>query len=373
MENTKTQEIKHPARHRALTVLGVILCVVLIPIVLINCTLIVKQFLNKDEVPSVGGVFPMIVLTDSMAGTFDGGSLLFCKTVDTNTIKEGDIICFFDPAGNGTTTTTHRVQEIKIAEDGTRSFVTKGDANGVADKQSVAANKVVGEYWFHIAGLGSVAMFMQTTPGLIIFVIVPILLLVLYDIARRRRYDIRKDSETDALVEELQALRAQKAAQAAGVADAVTGAAGATPAPAGITSVVAGAAPAQTMNSTAEPVQQVQKTQPAQVPQQTVQPARATAQVIGEDLPSVSTQPKMQPAVATAQTTQIAQPVVQATPQQQPVRQATATTVQQQVQPAQQAQTQQVAEKPAPQQKKRAGKHSRQPLKQYGSQGNPWV
>ena len=355
MENTKTQEIKHPARHRALTVLGIILCVVLIPIVLINCTLIVKQFLNKDEVPSVGGVFPMIVLTDSMAGTFDGGSLLFCKTVDTNTIKEGDIICFFDPAGNGTTTTTHRVQEIKIAEDGTRSFVTKGDANGVADKQPVAANKVVGEYWFHIAGLGSVAMFMQTTPGLIIFVIVPILFLVLYDIARRRRYDIRKDSETDALVEELQALRAQKAAQAAGVAGAVAGPAGATPAPAGITSAVAGAAPAQTMSSTSAPVQQVQKTQPAQVPQQTVQPARATAQVIGEDLPSVSTQPKMQPAVAAAQTTQTAQPV------------------QQQAQPAQQAQTQQVAEKPAPQQKKRAGKHSRQPLKQYGSQGNPWV
>ena len=52
--------------HRVLTIVGTVLCIILIPILLINITLIAKSFINKDEVPSVGGMLPLIVLTDSM-------------------------------------------------------------------------------------------------------------------------------------------------------------------------------------------------------------------------------------------------------------------------------------------------------------------
>ena len=353
MENTKTQEIKHPARHRVFTVIGVILCVILIPIVIINCTLIAKQFLNKDEVPSVGGVFPMIVLTDSMAGTFDGGSLLFCKTVDTNTIKEGDIICYFDPAGNGTTTTTHRVQEIKIAEDGTRSFITKGDANNAEDKQPVEASKVVGIYWFHIAGLGSVAMFMQTTPGLIIFVIVPILILVAYDVVRRRLYERNKDTETEALEEELRALRAQKAAQT-GAEEPAAAAAGVTPAAA------AGAAPAQ------------QTAQPA--------PALTTARVVGENLPDINIEANSQPApVATRQRSVQQQAPAQqkrtAAHTQQPAQQTQQTqqTQQHAAQKTQQHAAQQTRQAEPSQKERSAGRHAKRALDKSVPQGNPWA
>ncbi len=203
----------HKVRHGIFTAIGVLLCVVLIPVVIINCTLIAKQLTNQDEVPSFGGVFPMIVLTDSMSGTFDAGSLIICNTIDAKDVKVGDIICYFDPAGSGSTTTTHRVQEIKTADDGSISFITKGDANNTADKTPVPASNLVGIYRFHIDGLGSFAMFMQTTQGLIIFAVLPVLALVAYDIIIRRIYDKQKDSATDALVAELETLRAQKNAQ----------------------------------------------------------------------------------------------------------------------------------------------------------------
>ena len=215
IDNTQLNEVAHPVRHKVFTVVGIVMCVILIPIIIINCTLIAKQFLNKDEVPSVGGVFPMIVLTDSMAGTFDGGSLIVCSSVNAEDVQVGDIICYFDPAGNGTTTTTHRVQEIQRDSSGNISFITKGDANNAADTTPVPEDKLVGKYLFHIAGLGSLAMFMQTTPGLIIFAVLPILILVAYDVVRRRLYDRKKDTETDALRTELEELRAQKAAQVA--------------------------------------------------------------------------------------------------------------------------------------------------------------
>ena len=49
---------------KVLTAIGISLCVILIPILIVNCTLIVKSFLNKDEVPDFGGYLPLIVLTD---------------------------------------------------------------------------------------------------------------------------------------------------------------------------------------------------------------------------------------------------------------------------------------------------------------------
>lgn len=205
----------HTVRHKVFTVIGIVLCVILVPIILINCTLIVKQFIDKDKVPSVGGIFPMIVLTDSMKGTFDAGSLIFCKTIDPEEVQIGDIICFYDPMGNGTTTTTHRVTEIETDEAGNVSFITKGDANNAEDTVPVSASKLIGVYIFHVAGLGSFALFMQTTPGLIIFVALPVLLLVGYDIIRRRLYEKQMDSDTDALMAELNALRAEKAAREA--------------------------------------------------------------------------------------------------------------------------------------------------------------
>ena len=59
--------------------------------------------------------------------------------------------------------------------------------------------------------MGNVAMFMQTTPGLILCVVCPVLLMVGYDMLRRKKYEKAKQQDTDALLAELEALRALKA------------------------------------------------------------------------------------------------------------------------------------------------------------------
>ena len=196
--------------HRIFTVIGTVLCIILIPILIINCTLIFKSYTNKDQVPSVGGIFPMIILTDSMEPVFSSGDLIVCHTIDADQVKEGDIICFYDPAGNGTTTVTHRVMKVTTDESGGLAWETKGDANNTEDSMLVPADKLVGVYVRHFSGLGNVAMFVQTTQGLILCVICPIILLVAYDVIRRRLYEKSKQKDTDALLAELEALRAEK-------------------------------------------------------------------------------------------------------------------------------------------------------------------
>lgn len=198
--------------HKILTVIGTILCFILTPILIINITLIIKSYTNQDEIPSVGGVFPLIVLTDSMAPEILGGDLIICHTVEEDNIKEGDIIAFFDPAGNGTSIVTHRVTEV-TEQDGELAFKTKGDANNAEDKLLVPADDVAGVYQNRIPGAGNIAMFMQTTTGLVVCVVLPIILLIAYDMVRRRMYEKSKKEDMDALMAELNALKAEKAKQ----------------------------------------------------------------------------------------------------------------------------------------------------------------
>ncbi len=201
---------KTSTAHKILSVIGVVLCIILVPILIINITLIIKSTTNKDEVPSVGGYLPLIVLTDSMYPEIKSGDLIICHTIDAESVQEKDVIAFFDPAGNGSSVVTHRVIEI-VREDGKLFFKTKGDYNNVEDKTLVPAENLVGVYQTRIAGAGNIAMFMQTTTGLIVCVVLPIILLVGYDIIRRRLYEKKNKTDTDALLAELEALKAEKA------------------------------------------------------------------------------------------------------------------------------------------------------------------
>ena len=201
---------KTTLKDKILTAIGTIMCIILIPVLVINLTLIAKSYINKDEVPSVGGYLPLIVLTDSMVPEIYSGDLIICHTEDAEEIKVNDIIAFFDPAGNGTSIVTHRVMEI-VDENGKLEFRTKGDNNNTEDKMLVPAESLVGIYKTRIAGLGNVAMFMQSSTGLIVCVVLPIVLLVGYDMIRRRLYEKKKDDNTAALMAELEALRAEKA------------------------------------------------------------------------------------------------------------------------------------------------------------------
>ena len=204
------QKQKSTTMHKVLTIIGTVLCVILIPILVINCILIVKSFTSED-VPNVAGTLPLIVLTDSMYPVIESGDLIICRTEEPENIQVGDVIAFFDPAGNGSSIVTHRVVEV-TEQDGKIAWRTKGDNNNTEDRLPVPADKLVAVYHdTRLAGFGNVALFMQTTPGLIVCVVCPILLLVGYDMVRRRMFEKSNNKDTDQLLAELEEQRRLKA------------------------------------------------------------------------------------------------------------------------------------------------------------------
>lgn len=206
------EENKANTKHRVLTIVGAVLCVILIPILVINITLIIKSYTNADEVPKIGGYCPLIVLTGSMDPEIKSGDLIICKQIDSKEVKADDVIAFFDPESSSNSVLTHRVVEL-VDEDGTLSYRTKGDANNTVDRALVPADNLVGIYQFKIPGAGNIAMFMQTPAGLIVCVVIPLALLIGYDLLRRKRYEKKNQQDTDALLAELNELKAQKIAR----------------------------------------------------------------------------------------------------------------------------------------------------------------
>ena len=220
---TKKEKLVSKTSSKVMTIVGIVLCVILLPILIVNLTLIIKGF-TSDDVPSIGNNIPLIVLTESMEPTIDGGDLIIIKKAKPEDIKQGDVISFYDPISKSSAIVTHRVIEVlEDPETGKILWRTQGDSKeNTADPEPVSEDLLVGRWskkgdtGVRIPYLGSIAMFMQTTTGLILCVFLPILLVVGYDMLRRKRGEKEAKDDTAALLAELELLRAQKQAMAEG-------------------------------------------------------------------------------------------------------------------------------------------------------------
>ena len=184
---------------------GIALCVVFVPLLLINVTLIVKSYTSPDKVPDFLGYKPFIVLSGSMQPSIMTGDMVFVKETDPDSLKVGDVIAY----KSGSAVVTHRIVEVK-SENGETRYVTQGDANNAADQSLVKPADVEGIYQRRVAGAGNLAMFMQTTTGMILFVVCPLVLFVLWDVIRRQLESRKEVSRTKELEMELERLRAEK-------------------------------------------------------------------------------------------------------------------------------------------------------------------
>ena len=189
-------------------IVAIILSVLLIPILTINCILIIQGMVKPNEVPSLGKMTPLIVLTESMDPKINSGDLIITKKVNANEIKEGDVITFFDPEGNGSSVVTHRVIKLEFEGDKLTGFRTQGDNNDIEDRLTVPAENLIG-IWTEkrIGFLGHVVLFTQSPFGLIVCIFLPIAAFVVYEVLRRKKQDKAKQDDIAALKAELEALK----------------------------------------------------------------------------------------------------------------------------------------------------------------------
>ncbi|MBR4972093.1 MAG: signal peptidase I [Oscillospiraceae bacterium] len=205
--------VKKSTAQKVLTVIALALCIIFGFMLICNIVIIVKGTVSPERPPSVIGVTPLVVLSGSMSGDapdhIEAGDLIFVTPVVASDLKVGDVITFMQ----GKTVVTHRIVNISTDDNGKLQFLTKGDANNTEDTKPVSEDDLVGIYRGRVPKVGDLAIFMQTPLGMILFIGVPMLVFLGYDIIRRQKYaakDQKRTAELEAELERLRALAAEK-------------------------------------------------------------------------------------------------------------------------------------------------------------------
>ena len=160
------------------------------------------------------GVRFYIVLTDSMSPsennkndkvTFNAGDIVLIKNVkDPTALKDGDVVAFISQNSvSFGKTVTHKIREVRKNDDGeVLGYVTYGSNTGENDEALVEPAYVLGKYAGKLPKLGLFFSFLKTTPGYIVCILVPFLLLILWQgvntVRLFKKYKQEQTAEIDA-------------------------------------------------------------------------------------------------------------------------------------------------------------------------------
>jgi len=179
---------------------------------------------DKNDRDIFGAKF-YIVQTDSMSKSdknadmdvhFNAGDIIIIKNVkDPRSLQAGDIIAFISTNSvSYGETVTHMIREVKTTEDGrVLGYVTFGTNTDTNDEALVEPEYILGSYAGKLPQVGNFFAFVKSTPGYIICILVPFLLLILYNgvnvIRLFRRYKREQMEEMQAEKDRLEAERAE--------------------------------------------------------------------------------------------------------------------------------------------------------------------
>lgn len=159
----------------------VILVAVLAVCMMLFTIVSVATFDRADR--SLFGCRAFIVMSDSIKATdFASGDLIFVKQVDPDTLQPGDIIAYTSQnAESYGETITHKIRQRTTTEDGEPGFITYGTTTDTDDEAVVTYPAILGRYVRRLPGVGRFFLFLKTTPGYIVCILTPFVLLILLE------------------------------------------------------------------------------------------------------------------------------------------------------------------------------------------------
>ena len=158
-----------------------IICILMVIAAFLIFYVISGKIAQKQGKKPLFGLYTII--SPSMTGTLNVYDVAFTMRVDTDKLKESDIITFYSTNSFfGGTPITHRIIEVVNVPNSGKMFRVKGDANPKADEEKVIPSNVVGKVMFKIPQLGRVQFFLASKGGWIIAIMIPTLVIISYDI-----------------------------------------------------------------------------------------------------------------------------------------------------------------------------------------------
>ena len=200
-------------------------------------TIVTVSTVGKNDRNIFGYKF-YIVLSDSMSLSeankdmdvhFNAGDIVIIKNVEDKTsFSEGDIISFISANKESYgQTVTHMVRSVEKTDGKVIGYVTFGTNTGTNDEALVEPEFVLGKYSGKLPGVGNFFAFVKSPVGYFVCILIPFLLLILYngvnvirlfrsykkeqkDLVDAEKAEIAADRErNEAMMKELLALKAE--------------------------------------------------------------------------------------------------------------------------------------------------------------------
>ncbi len=186
--------------------------VVVIAVLMMIFTIVSVNTFNRND-RNIFGFRCYTVLSDSMSATdFDAGDLVLVKEVDPTTLKEGDIIAYQSQnSENYGATVTHKIRAKTTDANGNPGFITYGTTTGVDDETVVTYPFILGKYQLALPKVGTFFQFLKTPQGYIVCILIPFLLLIIYQgLNCVKTFKLYKAEQMAQLQAEKDALEAQR-------------------------------------------------------------------------------------------------------------------------------------------------------------------
>ena len=253
VQNQEKQQKEQTKESRKLSIeniVGIVLIAVFLPVIIFNMIIVIKGYTDPNNVPTVAGIAPLVVGSDSMSkhpeadngGAFNKGDIIVIKKVDASSLEEKDIITYIyqndiithrivevyninekytasktayeeakaayealpstDPGKEAAKDAMDEAeklynfyyQDYKVAEEYgcTLVYVTKGDFQSPAEIR-IYDHQLQGKYLFRIPYVGKVIEFFQKPLGIIVLVCIPVAVYFGFEMFKKARQS--KNSE----------------------------------------------------------------------------------------------------------------------------------------------------------------------------------
>ena len=134
------------------------------------------------SVPRLAGDRSFTEMSGSMRPALQPGDVVIDATIRARDARPGDVVTFPDPTGSSRLI-THRVRSI-VVNGAVAHFVTRGDANDVAETWSARADGRIGRVRSHVPKIGYAVVHLGSPGGALLLVTLPCLLLGAIELRR---------------------------------------------------------------------------------------------------------------------------------------------------------------------------------------------
>lgn len=158
---------------RVTTLSGLVLCLILLPFLVLNLSIIIQSATRPDQLPTVLGHKALILLPDSAEGQRAVGII---RTVDAKTLQPEDLIAYRQEQ----TFFIEKVTQVNT-DEGQLTIRTTSGPESDAYLTTVPPSQIEGILVQRIPRIGGWALFMQTPLGLLLFMVLPVFIFLMLD------------------------------------------------------------------------------------------------------------------------------------------------------------------------------------------------